>query len=274
MRPTVITSVSKVAGQTVTAANDVLAAEEPLEIRLSYTTPDGKATRNISVTMRTPGGDKDLAVGFLFTEGIVHGKDDIAAVEMIAENVVVVALSAGIAPALNSLERNFYTTSSCGVCGKASIDAINTACPLPDAYPYDELKLPADILFGLPDALRSSQSVFEQTGGIHACALFDTEGKLLQMREDVGRHNALDKLIGHCLMNGMMPLPRYVLLLSGRASFELVQKAAMAGINIVVAIGAPSSLAAQIAEDRNMTLIGFLRGEKFNIYSGAQRILI
>jgi len=248
--------------------------EEPLEIRVSYPSINGDITRNISVTMRTPGNDADLALGFLFTEGIISSYADVASVTQTAENVILVALCIDISDRVRSLERNFYTTSSCGVCGKASIDAINVACPAQDGYPYDDLLVNAGVLYTLPDALRNRQSLFDQTGGIHACALFDSTGTLLDVYEDVGRHNAMDKLVGRLLKNGEVPAGRHVLLLSGRASFELLQKAAMAGINMVAAIGAPSSLAVQVAEERNMTLIGFLRGNKCNIYSGAQRILI
>ena len=223
--------------------------------------------------MRTPGNDEELAAGFLFTEGVINGSADIATVTVVKENTVLVSLADGVAPTLNNAERNFYTTSSCGVCGKASIDAVKVVCHIEDIYPYDSLKCTPELIYSLPEILRKEQAVFEQTGGLHACALFDMQGKLLLLREDVGRHNALDKLIGAALNNKMLPLSEHILMLSGRASFELVQKAAMSGINLIAAVGAPSSLAVQMAEERNMTLIGFLRGQKFNIYSGAQRIV-
>ena len=274
MRPTVITTIKKANGITVTDTADVLAAEEPLQISISYDSNAGRREQNIAVTMRTPGNDTELAAGFLFTEGIIDSAAGIQHMNAPADNAVLVALATGVQPEMHRLERNFYTTSSCGVCGKASVAAIHTLCPLPDEYPYDGLTVTIAQLYLLPAILRGQQSVFNDTGGIHACALFDAGGKLLLLREDVGRHNALDKLIGAALTAGMLPLHRHVLLLSGRASFELVQKAAMAGIKVIAAVGAPSSLAVELAEDRNMTLIGFLRGERLNIYTGAQRILI
>ncbi len=272
--PTIHTDIKKVSGSQITAANDVLAVEEPLEIKLAYCDARGAQLKNISVTMRTPGCDEELALGFLYTEGIIQSPAEVSAVTAPKENAVTITLKEGMAPAINNLERNFYTTSSCGVCGKASIDAINTICTPANDYPYDGLTVNNELLCSLPGLLRSRQSVFDQTGGIHACALFDATGNLLLLREDVGRHNALDKLIGAALRQELLPLYKHILLLSGRASFELVQKAAMAGIRIVAAVGAPSSLAASLAEDRNMTLIGFLRGDRFNIYSGEQRIVI
>lgn len=268
------TTITKITEGAASYTDDILAIEEPLEIRLAYEVDGKKEEKNISVTMRTPGSDEELAVGFLFTEGIVNRKDEIAMITTDKENRVVVTLKNGIAPELNKLERNFYTTSSCGVCGKASIDAVRTVCNVPDAYPYDTLRCSVDLITGLPDRLRSEQAVFEQTGGLHACALFNATGELLLVREDVGRHNALDKLIGAALQKGILPLQEHILMLSGRASFELVQKAAMAGIKMIAAVGAPSSLAVEMAEEWNMTLIGFLRGQRFNIYSGAQRVVI
>lgn len=263
---TTITKVSAIDTQT---ANDILAVEEPLEIKVKY----GNTEKNISVTMRTPGNDEELAAGFLFTEGVIKKMADVSSVAVVKENTVLLTMADGAEPVLNNAERNFYTTSSCGVCGKASIDAVKVACHVEDVYPYDSLKCAPELIYSLPEILRKEQAVFEQTGGLHACALFSMQGKLLLLREDVGRHNALDKLIGAALNNKMVPLSEHILMLSGRASFELVQKAAMAGIKIIAAVGAPSSLAVQMAEEWNMTLIGFLRGQKFNIYSGAQRIV-
>ncbi len=254
-------------------ATDVLAVEEPLEIRLVYFTEGKKIEKNISVTMRTPGNDIELATGFLYTEGIISGTEQIATVADVKENVVNVTLKENVVPAIHQLDRNFYTTSSCGVCGKASIDAVKTYCDAPGDYPYDTLQCPVQLIISLPHMLRDQQAVFEQTGGLHACAIFNTSGQLLLLREDVGRHNALDKLIGAALNGDNLPLSEHVLLLSGRASFELLQKAAMAGIKVIAAVGAPSSLAVQMAEEWNITLIGFLRGDRFNIYSGAQRIV-
>lgn len=257
---------------------DALAIEEPLEICLEYGPEDARKTQNISVTMRTPGSDAELARGFLFTEGIITRNEDILSAEhcFIActenkENVILVSLKAGTFPNLNNTERNFYTTSSCGVCGKASINAIKTVSSF--ANGADNNMIDAALLYQLPDLLSHHQHIFTATGGLHASALFDLFGELLLTREDVGRHNALDKLIGAALDQNLLPLDKHILLLSGRASFELVQKAAMAGIRIIAAVGAPSSLAVQLAEEFNITLIGFLRGKRFNIYAGASRVV-
>jgi FdhD protein len=224
--------------------------------------------------MRTPGSDFALSLGFLYTEGIIKSIADVTEIKYITSgnnNIVLVVLSEFVQPQITNLERNFYTTSSCGVCGKASLDAVRTNCPLPDTF--DNIRVPQSLICSLPDILRSRQDLFETTGGLHACALFDLEGNLILSYEDVGRHNALDKLIGDALKKGLIPLDKHILLLSGRSSFELVQKAVMAGIKIIASVGAPSSLAAEMAEDWGITLIGFLRGERFNIYSGAERIL-
>lgn len=269
------TTVKKVNAGSITDANDLLAIEEPMEIRLEYLDTGKRVQKNLSVTMRTPGNDFELATGFLYTEGIIKSAADVVAVKYCKddiENIVCVSLSDSITPAIGNLERNFYTTSSCGVCGKASIEAVKTTGNIPDTI--DTLRVRASLIYQLPDMFRKQQAVFENTGGLHACALFETNGTLLLCREDVGRHNAVDKLIGAALAANMLPLDKHILLLSGRASFELVQKAVMAGIKIVAAVGAPSSLAADMGEEWGMTLIGFLRGERFNIYSGAERILI
>jgi FdhD protein len=257
---------------------DLLAAEEPLEIRVEFGKQGQREVRNIAVTMRTPGNDAELARGFLFTEGVVKNTSDIASIQhcFIAcaenkENVVQVIFKEGITPELKNAERNFYTTSSCGVCGKGSISAIRSSVSY--TLGNDHNCISASTLYKLTDILNSHQEVFAETGGLHASALFTTDGKLLLVREDVGRHNALDKLIGAAVELGMVPLTEHVLLLSGRASFELVQKAAMAGINIIAAIGAPSTLAVQMAEEFSITLIGFLRNQRFNIYTGPHRIL-
>jgi FdhD protein len=259
---------------------DAVAIEEPLEIRLEYGPADDRKIRNISVTMRTPGDDAALALGFLFTEGIIKHQSNtdsithcfIACAEN-KENVILVSLKEGVIPTLNNTERNFYTTSSCGVCGKASISAIKTVSAFENNVQAIN-QISADLLYLLPAILQKHQEVFSYTGGLHASALFDSTGELILVREDIGRHNALDKLIGVALNNEMLPLNQHVLLLSGRASFELVQKAAMAGINIIAAVGAPSSLAAQLAEEFNITLVGFLRGRRFNIYTQPNRILL
>ena len=268
------TDIRRIDGVTVLDTTDVLAIEEPLEIRIEYGPVPARTTKSISVTMRTPGNDSELASGFLFTEGIIKNPADINTIFSKVENVIHVALATGIEPEMNKLERNFYTTSSCGVCGKASIEAVKTTCDLSETYPYDNLRLGPALLSGLSATVSKSQDIFEQTGGIHAAALFNTVGELLLLREDVGRHNALDKLIGAALEKSLLPLNNHILYLSGRASFELVQKAAMAGIKVITAVGAPSSLAVQMAEEWGMTLIGFLRGHRFNIYSGTQRVVI
>ncbi len=267
--------VKKVTNTQVSDTDDVLAAEEPMEIRLEYVAGGKRTVRSISVTMRTPGHDFELALGFLFTEGIISSVKDVRSVNHPNKensNVVMVSLADSVQPDISRLERNFYTTSSCGVCGKSSIEAVFAACNILEVK--DDIKYPAATLYKLPGILRQHQEVFEHTGGIHGCALFDTEGNMLLSREDVGRHNALDKLVGATLNEGLMPLNKYLLLLSGRASFELMQKAAMSGIKIVAAVGAPSGLAVQMANEWGMTLIGFLRGERFNIYSGAERVAV
>ncbi len=256
------------------SAEDFLAAEEPLEIRLGYGPAQNRVQKSISVTMRTPGNDFELAIGFLFTEGIIENAGQVASIKHcngLHENVVRVELIDDLELDMSKLERNFYTTSSCGVCGKSSIDAVKTVCRLPETN-ADGLRFSAELIYRFPALLRQNQNIFEHTGGLHGCALFNTDGKLLLAREDVGRHNALDKLIGATLQQGLFPLDKYLLLLSGRASFELIQKAYMAGIKVVAAVGAPSGLAVQMAADAGITLIGFLRGRKFNIYCGEQRI--
>lgn len=275
MQPFTHASVKKVSGTYITEEPDMLAAEEPLEIRISYHTPAGYKNKSISVTMRTPGNDLELAKGFLFTEGIITYREDITESHHASDdngNVVYVTLAQHITPNINNLERNFYTTSSCGVCGKASIEAVHTVCNYLDTK--DNIQLSSTLIYSLPETLRASQDVFQHTGGLHASAIFNLDGTLLMLREDVGRHNAVDKLIGAAMDNHLLPLNEHILLLSGRASFELVQKAAMAGIKIIAAVGAPSSLAVQMAEEWGITLIGFLRGERFNIYTAAQRIVI
>jgi FdhD protein len=263
---------------------DLLAIEEPLEIRLAYRVPGDQAAdreRNLAVTMRTPGQDADLALGFLFTEGIIAGADAVKTVEHVflacsenRQNTILVTLKEGVVPNLRQAERNFYTTSSCGVCGKASIEAIRTVSTFgsPTVETGEEQRIDPAFILGLPERLAQAQEVFAETGGLHAAALFDMNGSLLSVREDVGRHNAVDKLIGAAMMAGGLPLGHSVLLLSGRASFELVQKAAMAGIPVIAAVGAPSSLAVSLAEEFGTTLIGFLRNNRFNIYSGAHRV--
>lgn len=250
---------------------DTLAAEEPMEIRVN-----GRA---LTVTMRTPGHDFDLAAGFLVSEGVVNAADQVAGIRYClgatadgvnTYNVVDVVLSAGVTPPDASLERNFYTTSSCGLCGKASLDAVRTSTSWTVAE--DPVTITPEILAVLPDRLRAAQRVFDSTGGLHAAGLFTADGELLCLREDVGRHNAVDKVIGDALLAGHLPARGKVLMVSGRASFELVQKALMAGIPILSAVSAPSSLAADLAEESGLTLVGFLRGSSMNVYTGGERI--
>jgi len=271
--------VTKITGDKGFNKTDLVAIEEPLEMRLEFGPLGERTTRNISVTMRTPGDDMDLVTGFLFTEGIVENTEDIINIGhcFIActenkENIIQVSLKEGVVPHLQNTERNFYTTSSCGVCGKGSINAIRTVSKF--IQTDDKLTISTELLYQMPDILSRKQAVFADTGGLHASALFSTAGKLLLVREDVGRHNALDKLIGAALKQNWLPLNQSILLLSGRASFELVQKAAMAGINIIASVGAPSSLAIELAEEFNITLAGFLRDNRFNIYTAPHRILL
>ena len=259
-------------------ASDQLAAEEPLEIRVGYELDGQRRHRTLSVTMRTPGHDEELAAGFLLTEGLVHGKADILGIIPCpdvqkaeeAGNVTRAELAAHVRVDFGALERHFYTSSSCGVCGKTSIDAVRTAsCPV---LPADGPRLAYAVVHELPARLRAAQAGFEQTGGQHAAALFTPEGELLLLREDVGRHNALDKLIGAALLADMLPLHRHVLLVSGRASFELVQKAAAAGLGVLAAVGAPSSLAVQAANSFGMTVLGFVRNGRYNVYCHGWRL--
>lgn len=268
--------VTKVNAGESTDTEDVLAVEEPLEIRLIYGPKNDRIQKSISVTMRTPGNDKELAIGFLFTEGIIQHIDQIDqsfsfSCNEMKENTINIALKSDIAVDLGKLDRHFYTTSSCGVCGKSSIESIKIT--IEQKFNNSELKISSKILFQLPTLLSQHQSVFKSTGGLHASAFFTTDGELLAVREDVGRHNALDKLIGKSLLDNEIPANNKILILSGRASFELIQKAAAAGVQIVAAVGAPSSLAVSLAKEFGITLIGFLRGEKFNIYCGRERVI-
>ncbi|MEU3648727.1 formate dehydrogenase accessory sulfurtransferase FdhD [Lentzea sp. NPDC034063] len=250
---------------------DALAAEEPLELRV-----DGKA---LAVTMRTPGHDVELAHGFLLSEGVIGSLEDISIARfcegtgpdgMNTYNVLDVALAEGVPPPDTGVERNFYTTSSCGVCGKGALDAVKLKTRYSPAL--DEVKVTPEALTGFPDALRERQKVFESTGGLHAAGLF-VDGELLVVREDVGRHNAVDKVLGWAVLQNLVPLRGAVLMVSGRASFELVQKAAMSGIPVLAAVSAPSSLAVELAEEQGMTLVGFLRGDSMNVYTGGERVV-
>lgn len=272
-RVTVRRPVLRIANDSTRKRPDTLAAEEPLEIRI-----DGRA---LSVTMRTPGNDFELAHGFLLTEGVIGGKDDVSNARFCDSpgpdgrntyNVLDIRLAPGVEPPDTSVERNFYTTSSCGVCGKAALDSVRLSTRHSPAD--DPLKLTTEAITGMPDELRKAQRVFDSTGGLHAAGLFDHTGQLLVVREDVGRHNAVDKVLGWALLEGRIPLSGCALMVSGRASFELVQKAAMAGIPLLAAVSAPSSLAAELAEEQGMTLIGFLRGQSMNVYTGAERVAV
>lgn len=265
-------SIQKISAGEISETEDGVAVEEPLEIQLAYSTATGRMQKNIAITMRTPGNDEELAVGFLFTEGIIKDKASISDIKRPASdnNRIMVTLQEDVIPVLTNTSRNFYSTSSCGICGKASIEAIITVSPYLNEK--ESVFIPAVVLYPLQDELKKQQVVFEDTGGIHASALFDLSGNFIMLREDVGRHNALDKIIGAALLKEQLPLTHCILLLSGRASFELVQKAAMAGIKIIAAVGAPSSLAVQLAKETNITLIGFLKNNRFNIYSGKERI--
>jgi FdhD protein len=245
---------------------DLLAAEEPMEIRV-----DGAA---LTVTMRTPGDDIDLAAGFLFTEGLLARLDDVHEIRMCDENVAAVTLKPGrtlaAGPGSETAARKFLTTSACGVCGKDSIEAIRTRSTFDVAA--DPVRVSPAVLAGLPDRLRDAQRVFSRTGGLHAAGLFTPDGTLLVLREDVGRHNAVDKVAGWALRGGLLPLAGHVLLVSGRASFELAQKAVMIGVPVLAAVSAPSSLAASLAEETGLTLVGFLRGATMNVYASTQRV--
>jgi FdhD protein len=269
-RTTSSVRVRSVQDGTMSDRPDRLAAEEPMEIRAGGPRQEPVS---VAVTMRTPGADFELAAGFLFTEGLVRGRQDIASVaycelppEQQQYNVVTVRLAAPFDR--GTLSRNFFATSSCGVCGKASLDHVRLSCPRMEPGPT----VAGSAILRMPELVRSSQRIFEQTGGLHAAALFDAEGNLLALREDVGRHNAVDKLVGNAMLGGHAPLADRVLLVSGRISFEIVQKAAMAGIPIVCAVSAPSSLAVDTADELGMTVVGFVRGSGFNVYTGEDRV--
>ncbi|MGF1989122.1 MAG: formate dehydrogenase accessory sulfurtransferase FdhD [Nostoc sp. ZfuVER08] len=251
---------------------DHLTTEEPLEIRLA------PLQKTVAVTMRTPGADFELAAGFLYAEGVVNRREDIQRISYCVDesvdgeqryNIVNVELRHGLIPDLQPLERHFYTSSACGVCGKASLEALHLrGCRAMVA----NLTVTPEIIYTLPDQLRAAQGIFTVTGGLHAAATFDAQGQLLNLREDVGRHNALDKLIGSAFLSNDLPLNNHIVLVSGRSSFEILQKSAIAGIPIVCSVSAPSSLAVSVAKEFGITLIGFLRGERFNVYTGWERI--
>lgn len=250
---------------------DQLVEESPLEIRLTYGRPENRQQQPIAITMRTPGNDVELALGFLFTEAIIGKMEDVVRAEHFpVRNLVSIVLDPKVDLDLSRLDRHFYTTSSCGVCGKGSLEMVESvSCYYPQpGHP----RLKADMLTQLPQKLQSAQSLFAATGGIHAAAIFNPEGRLLILREDVGRHNAVDKLIGCAFQKNKMPLRDHILVLSGRIGFELVQKAAMVGIPVIAAVGAPSSLAVELAEANDITLIGFLRNHRMNVYCGMERM--
>jgi len=259
--------VERADGLHIDTASDLLAVEEPLEIRVAF---EGSPPITVSLTMRTPGDDPELAVGYLFTEGIVRRREEIVGVYPCRSGAIRVELVRDVTTDLTRLDRHSYTSSSCGACGKRSTDALRATpeWPLRAHAPLVDIAL----VRALPDSLRDAQRLFAATGGLHASALFDLDGRLIVLREDVGRHNALDKVIGAELLAGRLPADERILIVSGRVSFELVQKALMAGIPIVAAIGAPSSLAVELASESGMTLLGFVRGERFNIYCGSERV--
>jgi FdhD protein len=270
-------AMQRVAGTARVPGRDCLAVEEPLEIRLEYGHGPERTKRTLTVTMRTPGSDVELAVGFLFAEGLIRHRRDVVQAESCGlpagplglRNRVRVELAPDVKVAAALLERNFMTTSSCGLCGKASIEALPAVnrARLPDGF-----VVPSAMVHDLPGRVRAAQAVFDRTGGLHAAALFDAAGNVLDVREDVGRHNAVDKLVGAQWLAAAVPLRDRLIFVSGRAGYELVQKALAARIPILAAVGAPSSLAADLARDANMTLLGFVRDGRFNVYSGAQRL--
>ena len=253
---------------------DTLATEEPMEIRLIT----GGERQTVAITMRTPGADFELAAGFLYGEGIVKNSDNIAKISYCVDsdldaaqqyNIVNVELRGGREYDLRPLERHFYTSSACGVCGKASLEQLELrGCPV--ALPGPEVS--AETLYSLPAKLREAQGLFDATGGLHAAALFDEEGNLVALREDVGRHNATDKLVGWALLENRLPLSGHIVMVSGRSSFEILQKCLTAGVPFVCAISAPSSLAVDVAREFGMTLVGFLRERRFNVYAGQERV--
>ena len=259
----------------VTHRGDLVAVEEPLEIRVIAEDRGRRRRQSIAVTMRTPGHDRQLAAGFLVSEGVVRRRHDIYSIEHCEDeeppdtNLIDVTLNPGVQVDLDRLSRNVFVSSSCGVCGKASIEAVREAC---EALPPDALQIAPEDLLRLPGSLGEAQTGFGHTGGLHAAGLFDLTGRLTALFEDVGRHNALDKLIGELLLKESLPAANKVLMVSGRASFELVQKALLAGIPLLAAVGAPSSLAVELAAEYGMTLVGFLRHDRFNVYAGSERV--
>jgi FdhD protein len=278
-RSSLTIDIRKVCGDQQLSQTDHIAVEEPLEIQLCSRTVDGAAAKSISITMRTPGDDAELAVGFLYTESIIQSPSQLVSVDHVGATVDDTGLCNKIRVELvpeaeidfSRLERHFYTTSSCGVCGKTSIDALHVTGLEPLQGNRAEFR--REVIVAMPERLIAGQHLFSETGGLHAAALFDEDGDIIVLKEDVGRHNAVDKVIGWMFMNGQLPAQHHGLLVSGRASFELMQKSLVAGIPLLAAVGAPSSLAVQVAKDFGMTLIGFLRDDRFNIYSDTERIV-
>jgi FdhD protein len=275
--PTTEASVWKIRGNRPQEETDRLAGEEPMEIRVESGPRGKRDTTSLSVTMRTPGSDFELAAGFLFTEGIVARKRDLVRIEYCTDadapqeyNIVSAVLRSDVDFHPDRLSRHFYMTSSCGVCGKTALEAVHVAVRHP--IPKDAPIVDAAKVLAIPERLREGQTLFSETGGLHAAGLFDSNGTVLSLREDVGRHNAVDKVLGEAFLADRMPLSNQILGVSGRSSFEILQKAAVAGIPFVVAVGAPSNLAVAIAEEFGMTLVGFARGDRFNVYAGRHRV--
>jgi len=270
-------NIRRILGENSSLKSDLVVVEEPLEIRVGYGPESDREQGTITVTMRTPGDDEHLCLGFIYSEGMISSAKEILSAKYCTnvgeedggENVMRVELSSEIAFNPNEFQRNFYTNSSCGVCGKASIDHVKQTCePVADTG----LQISRETIYSLPQVLEDVQDVFKHTGGLHACGLFDANGKLIIHKEDVGRHNALDKLIGNLLVTDNLPASDKILMLSGRISFELVQKAVKAGIPIIAAVGAPSSLSVALGEEYGVTLVGFLKEKGFNVYTGFKRI--
>lgn len=265
----------RVDGASISERSDAIATEEPLEVRVAA----GGQRQTVAITMRTPGADFELAAGFLFAEGLLSDPHELRRITYCVDpevdpdqryNIVNVELRAPALPELGSLDRHFFTSSACGVCGKAGLEALHVrGCSIPASPAW----LTPSVVTTLPEKLRAKQSVFQSTGGLHAAALFDASGELIASREDVGRHNAVDKLVGWAFLQGMLPLSDHIVLVSGRSSYEIMQKCLAAGVPVVCAVSAPSSLAVSLARDFGMTLVGFLRGERFNIYAGAERFV-
>lgn len=263
----------KVRGQDTETGPDMVVVEEPLEMLLGTGAGNQRKRTALAVTMRTPGHDEDLALGFLFTEGMLAQRSDLVQIRILSENSLLLEFGTDVFVDLDRLSRNMFANSSCGVCGKASLDAVNT-----NAVYFSvpgKPRISPNVIYAMPETLRKAQAAFDQTGGLHAAGLFSGDGELVLLREDVGRHNAVDKVVGAALKMGLpFPLKNHVLMVSGRAGFELVQKASMAGLPWLVAVGAPTSLSVELAESCGITLVGFLRDHRFNVYTHPERLLI